>query len=56
MCEGCVYFVYDDEAACFVCSADLDEDDMYRMMSGGGGGCPYYRRDEGEYSVVKKQN
>ncbi len=54
-CESCVFYAYDEETGCYSCSSYLDEDEMYRLMSGAGGGCPGYRRDDGEYSVVKKQ-
>ncbi len=53
-CEDCVQYIYDDEAECRVCFADLDEDEMFRFFSGTSE-CPSYRRDDGEYSVVKKQ-
>lgn len=46
--------MYDEEYEEYCCTADLDEDELYRLMNGGRG-CPYYR-DGDEYAVVRKQN
>ena len=41
-CENCANYVYDDEDDCYYCEARLDEDDMYRFVSGQTGNCPYF--------------
>lgn len=53
-CETCVNYVYDDDCGCYVCMAELDEDEMCRFLSGSNYSCPYYRLDD-EYGVVKHQ-
>lgn len=54
-CESCENFEYDYELECEVCSAQLDEDEMYRFLTGSFTSCPYYRIND-EYRIVKKQN
>ena len=53
-CEDCVYYEYDPEADTNYCEADLDEDEMYRFLSGSSRSCPYFQMDD-EYKVVRKQ-
>lgn len=53
-CETCALFYYDEEYEDYVCSADMDEDDVYRIMCNRHEACPFYR-DGDEYKVVKKQ-
>lgn len=53
-CETCALYYYDEEYEDYVCSADMDEDDVYRIMSNKHYACPFYR-DGDEYRVVKKQ-
>lgn len=53
-CESCAYYMYDEEYDEYLCTADLDEDDIYRL-SIGQKGCPFYRGGD-EYSIVRKQN
>lgn len=54
-CEECSNYVYDDENECYCCDINLDEDEMYRFMSGTFYNCPYYDRYD-EYKIVRKQN
>lgn len=54
-CEDCSNYVYDDEDECYYCNVNLDEDEMYRFMSGTNYNCPYYDRYD-EYKIVRKQN
>ena len=54
-CEMCQYYVYDDETACYVCDARLDEDDMVRFLSSSNDACPYFDQYD-EYKIVRKQN
>ncbi len=53
-CESCVNYVYDDDWDCYTCTADLDEDDMQRFLSGTNSSCCFYRLDD-EYGVVRHQ-
>lgn len=53
-CECCVNFVYDEEEECYICDVNLDEDDMYRFLTGTVSECPYFQLYD-EYKVVRKQ-
>lgn len=54
-CEECIYYYYDEEYDCYGCSFCLDEDEMYRFMTGKTADCPYYRQGD-DYTIVRKQN
>ncbi len=54
-CESCSNYIYDEEADCFYCDIDLDEDEMGRFLSSDTFSCPYYDFYD-EYGIVKKQN
>ena len=53
-CEYCSNYIYDEEFGYYVCDVDLDEDEMYRFLSGNQRECPYFRMDD-EYGVVRHQ-
>ncbi len=53
-CDTCVNYVYDEEDECYFCMVDLDEDEMYRFLSGNRWECPYFRLED-EYAVVRHQ-
>ncbi len=53
-CEMCVYFEYDEDYECYVCSTNLDEDEMARFMQDTFYNCPYFQLND-EYKVVRKQ-
>ena len=53
-CESCMNYEYDEEYDYYVCTQDLDQDEMYRFVTGQFQECPYYRFGD-EYSIVKKQ-
>ncbi|MBR1634441.1 MAG: hypothetical protein IJ682_05165 [Lachnospiraceae bacterium] len=53
-CEECAYYTYDEDDDCWYCTADMDEDDYARMMSGTRTGCSYFRGGD-EYAIVKHQ-
>lgn len=55
ICDTCAYYMYDDYYECYVCSVNLDEDEMMRFLSGTNNQCPYYKNGD-EYAVVRKQN
>ena len=51
-CESCVFYLYDEEYDEYVCIANIDEDEYYRVMSNRR--CPYFRFGD-DYTIVKKQ-
>lgn len=53
-CEYCNNYVYDEYFDYYVCDVNLDEDEMYKFMSGSFCDCPYFKSND-EYEVVKKQ-
>ena len=53
-CEYCVNYSYDDDYDCYTCEMNLDEDEMYRFVTGTNHDCPYFRMGD-EYRVVRKQ-
>ncbi len=54
-CEICMNYYYDDEYECYSCVMNLDEDEMYRFVSGHSRECPYFRIGD-DYTIVRKQN
>lgn len=54
ICDSCTYYVYDEDWECYCCDISLDEDEMYRFLTGTNRNCPYYRSND-EYEVVRHQ-
>ncbi|WP_295742794.1 DUF6472 family protein [uncultured Oscillibacter sp.] len=54
ICEDCVYYDYDQELEAFVCTMDLDEDEMERFLKGTSAACPFYRPG-GDYKTASRQ-
>ena len=54
-CETCANYEYDEVMDCYFCSINLDEDDMYKFLSGNTFDCAFWQ-DGDEYAVVRKQN
>ena len=54
-CDTCSNYVYDEEYEYYVCTKNLDEDEMAYFLSGHTRSCPYYRFYD-EYKIVRKQN
>ncbi|MBR1739795.1 MAG: hypothetical protein IJ737_05820 [Ruminococcus sp.] len=54
-CNTCINNVYDEELQYYYCQAQLDEDEVYRLMNDRRSSCPYYRPDD-DYLIVRKQN
>ena len=42
-CEFCANYAYDEEDECYYCEVNLDEDEMYRFLSGSSRSCPYFQ-------------
>ncbi len=53
-CESCVNYVYDEDCECYVCQVNLDEDELYRFLSGSNQNCPYFRLED-EYKLARRQ-
>lgn len=53
-CEMCAYYDYDEEWEEYVCSMNMDEDEMVRFYESRTG-CPYFKFYD-EYKIVRKQN
>ena len=53
-CDLCAYYWIDEEDGTGECQVNLDEDEMYRFLSGTQQECPYFRLDD-EYAVVRHQ-
>lgn len=53
-CEECAYFDYDDELESYICTMDLDEDEMERFLRGATVACPFYRRGD-DYQTARRQ-
>lgn len=53
-CDSCTFFIYDEDYEDYVCDRNLDEDELFRLMSDSKYECPYYRCGD-EYRVVRKQ-
>ena len=54
-CDACVNYEYDEDYECYCCMVNLDEDEMYRFLSGTQQECPYFRLDD-EYAVVRHES
>ncbi len=54
-CESCVFYDYDADLDAYVCTVNLDEDELERFVLGRNQGCPNYRFYD-EYKSVQKQN
>jgi len=53
-CESCWYSDFDEEYEEYYCMMDLDEDEVYRIISSRSGQCPYYRQGD-EYYLARRQ-
>ena len=53
-CESCVHYDFDEDLDAYVCTRNLDEDEMERFLAGRNRSCPYYRFYD-EYKSVHKQ-
>lgn len=54
-CESCMFYDYDDDLEAYICTVNLDEDELERFVLGTAQSCPYYRFYD-EYKSVQKQN
>ena len=54
-CETCVYYDYDIDYEAYICTVNLDEDELERFVLGTAQYCPHYKFYD-EYKSVQKQN
>lgn len=54
-CEYCMNYAYDEEYECYLCSVDMDEDEVMSLYTNKRKGCPYFRMGD-DYTIVRKQN
>ncbi|MBQ9465114.1 MAG: hypothetical protein IJU67_07535 [Lachnospiraceae bacterium] len=52
-CDTCAFYEYDEDYEEYFCSAEMDEDDLARLMRGSRE-CPFYRCGD-EYAVIRRQ-
>lgn len=55
MCQNCENYDYDENTGAYVCTKELDEDEMYSFVTKTVRSCSYYREYD-EYKTVRKQN
>ncbi len=53
-CDCCLNYIFDEEYDCYVCQANLDEDEMGRFIVNSFDNCPYFQLND-EYKIVRKQ-
>ena len=53
-CDNCWYYDYDEEFDEYYCMMDLDEDEVYRILSSQSQQCPYYRQGD-DYTLARRQ-
>lgn len=53
-CESCSHYEYDKEYECYTCQMNLDEDELYKFVTGANHDCPYYSYGD-EYVIVRHQ-
>ena len=53
-CDKCMYYEYDEEYDCYICTVYMDEDEMARFMNLKSRKCTYFRLGD-EYQIVRKQ-
>ena len=53
-CEECEFYDYDEDLDAYVCQVNLDEDELYRFLSGSNRDCPYFRLED-EYKLARRQ-
>lgn len=53
-CESCAHYEYDEDYECYICQMNLDEDELYKFVTGTNRDCPYYSYGD-EYAVVRHQ-
>ena len=55
-CESCMNYEYDDDYECYVCTQDLDEDEMVRFVQGDFRECPYYQMGDHKFRPFSRSH
>ena len=53
-CDSCWYYDYDEEYEEYYCMMDLDEDEVYRIMTSRNRHRPHYRPGA-DYTLARRQ-
>ena len=53
-CDTCWYYDYDEEYDEYCCRMELDEDEVYRILSSSSHHCPFYRQGD-DYTLARRQ-
>ena len=53
-CDMCVNYIYDEDYECYTCLVNLDEDEMYRILTSKNNHCPFYRQGD-DYTLARRQ-
>lgn len=53
-CEDCYNYDYDEQDDCYYCLMEVDEDEMYRILSNAHYVCPFFRKGD-DYSTARHQ-
>ena len=53
-CDTCVNYAYDEDSDYYYCLVNLDEDEMYRLLTKPDGRCPYFRQGD-DYTLARRQ-
>jgi len=56
LCEKCWYNAFDEDSEEYFCDLQLDEDEYVRLIQEKNKSCKYFRPDNGEYEIVRRQN
>jgi hypothetical protein len=54
VCEDCCHYDYDEENDCYFCRMEVDEDEMFRLLSSTRHVCPFFRMGD-DYSTARRQ-
>lgn len=53
-CEDCYNYDYDEETDTYYCLMEVDEDEMYRILSNARYVCPFFRKGD-DYTTARHQ-
>ena len=53
-CDTCWYYDYDEEYEEYYCMMDLDEDEVYRILTSRNSHCPFNRQGD-DYTLARRQ-
>lgn len=53
-CEDCVYYDYDEQYDAYLCTQNLDQDELASLKARGTQDCPYFKFDD-EYKSIHRQ-